>query len=118
MDRSQVAVGGTVRYKIIVRNRSSVTAQQVSITEQLASTAAVVRITGDSTSCRNKPFPTCQIGTLRAGERATVYVTVRPRTPGLFPNRVAVGSNGQESTVRDNTAKAYLRVTANPVFAG
>ncbi len=118
--RHVIRLGGTVDYRLTVRNTSTVTAYNVTIVELLAAGTGIRSITPAGHHCRIRPrFPTCVIGTLAPGHGVTLVAHVRPRHIGRIPNRVVVNTSSSEASLRNNTAAALIVVLPRaPAFAG
>ena len=117
----RIRLGRSARYRVVVRNLGPATARAVSVQEQSRSPArGNLSLRTTKGTCRGTPPRHCSVGNLRAGQRATITVTVRPRRTGRFPNVVAVHTSSRQRTNRRKVARAALTVVpaALPRFTG
>jgi hypothetical protein len=110
----RVIVGGTVRYRVTVRNRGPATARAVTVVERQAYGNRMVALEASQGRCRGTPPRFCVIGTLAPGSSATVSVTVRTRRTGRFRNVVAVNQSTPDPALGANTASATITVVPRP----
>jgi len=107
---SSVVLGSTVRYVVQVRNRGPATARNVTLVERTTPITRFLRLRTDQGSCRGAIPRRCTIGTLRAGDTATVTVDVRTRRAGTFTNIVAANTSTEVKSLRTMSARARIRV--------
>ncbi len=107
-----VALGGTLVYKITVRNAGPSDATSVVVTDTLPAGTAYV---SDTDSCAAGPPGTlkCALGTIVAGGSTTFEVTVRVvgNLATLRTNKARVGSGTPDPDKSNNTTTASTRVT-------
>lgn len=113
----RTTLGKTVLYTISVRNKGTDDAQNVTIAEQLQRGGSIVSFP-KGYHCHRTPFPTCAIGTLKAGKHVVLRVRVKPRRAGSFLNRVAINTSTEESSLQDNVGSTRLIVHSKPRFTG
>ena len=102
-----VVEGGTLTYTIQVKNQATGDATAVVVTDPLsASDVNFVSATATGGTCEHKSnIVTCTLGTINAGNTATVTVVVEPKKTGTLSNTAMVVSP-QDSTPTNNQATA------------
>ena len=110
-DKQVVGVGELVTFRVVVANRGDGPAEDVTLVDVPILRVDVVSVEVSQGSCVAGPPPSCALGTIPAGGRATITVGVRPRAPGLLLNGVAATGPDAEPVNRDNAAVAGVRVT-------
>ena len=127
-----IVVGNNLTYTISVTNNGPDTATVVAINQSLPSSVVFVTATTSQGSVtHNGNTVSCNVGSLLAGGRATINVTVQTTAPGVLFSSVSVGgvqpdpdpSNNSATTatqVNEATADIGLSLSAapNPVLLG
>ena len=115
----RVLIGDTVPTIITVRNRSRTRAENVLVHELLPRSARRLRVSAPrGVRCRTTRPIICRVGDLAPGARVRFTVATRPGGVGRIVNRVAVHGTTRETTLRDNVARAAIRVRRLPRFTG
>jgi uncharacterized repeat protein (TIGR01451 family) len=121
-----VAVGGRLTYTIQVKNQGANDATGVVVTDPLsASEVDFVSATATSGTCEHKANTvTCSLGTINAGNTATVTIVIEPKKTGTLSNTATVVSP-EDSTPINNQATATTVVNkkgkascASPTITG
>ena len=118
-DRSAVAVGGRIGYRIRVVNRGGADAPDARLTDTFAGKGAIVSVRSTRGRCLRRSPMTCALGTIPAGGAATVAVVLRTTSVGRGKrNVVSVTGAGTDTAPRGNIAgvsatveKIRLRLT-------
>ena len=88
-DKRVVAVGELVTYRVVVENRGDGPAEDVVAVDTPVFDVDVVSVDISQGTCEAGPPPTCELGTIPAGDKVTITVGIRPQHPGLLRNGVA-----------------------------
>lgn len=105
--------GDPVSYTITVRNSGPAAATAVRLDDALPSFATPTQATTTHGVCAVVPAGlTCELGTLAAGETATVQYTVVPTRPGFLANGATVSGAEGDPNWTNNTAVAVADVRA------
>jgi hypothetical protein len=111
---TRVILGQRVRYLVTVRNRGPAVARAVTLVERQTYGNRTLTLSASQGRCRGAPPRFCAIGSLAAGQSATVTVTVRPRKTGRFRNVVATNTATPALSLRGKTAAATIVVVPRP----
>ncbi len=112
---SVVVVGHVISYRVTVHNRGPDPAQRVAVWDQPLGDARIVSIHNPAGKCQTTPRPICRLGTLRPGAQVVIRVGVIPaHVTHSFTNRAVVGSATIDTNLRNNVARASVRVIAPP----
>jgi hypothetical protein len=76
------------------------------VTDSLPSDVVYVSATPSRGSCTGDRVISCQLGTLAAGDTATIVVVVRPTATGTITNTAIVVGHETESDTSNNSASA------------
>ena len=103
--------GRLVGFELTVRNVGGIAAQDVAIVDRpRPGTGHIASARTSSGSCDDRALLACRIGTLEPGTRARVLVRVRATTARSLVNLAVVGSSTRETRLRNNLARARVRV--------
>jgi uncharacterized repeat protein (TIGR01451 family) len=83
-------LGQPLTYTLTVRNRSTVDATAVVVTERLPARSTFVSATASQGSCTGTAPVSCALGTLAAGATAQITVVAQPTAVGFITNRASV----------------------------
>ena len=100
-------VGGTLTYTVTVTNYGPSAASTVVVTDTLPAIVTVLSIDssqGSGCTPLGSNEYLCQLGTLPAGDTATVTITVRPDEPGCICNSATVSSGIADPNPGNNNA--------------
>lgn len=112
-DHSTNLTGANAVYTITVTNNGPGVATGTTVTDDLPPGTTFVSATSTQGSCTATDPVVCTIGTLNAGETATITLTITlPSTPGPVVNTATVTSNETESNPPDNAASATISAVA------
>jgi hypothetical protein len=117
----RVTVGEIAQYRVVVRNRGPGVARHVTLAEVTrARPGVIVGARASQGRCVGGTPRHCNIGRLRAGERAVVTVRARPARLGRLLNVVAVNTGTRQRTRRGKVARAAVVVIPRqvPRFTG
>jgi uncharacterized repeat protein (TIGR01451 family) len=116
-----VSSGGLLTYTILVENLEAGAmddASNVVVTDELDNQLEFVSFATTQGSCdRRGRRITCELGTLLAGQSATVTIQVRPRREGTFANTATVTSP-QDTNPANNQDTELTTVANGPGCAG
>jgi uncharacterized repeat protein (TIGR01451 family) len=107
--------GRNMTYTVNVTNNGPGTATGVLFTDTLPATATFVSATPSQGTCSGAATVTCLLGTIAAGDTATVTITVRPTQAGLITNTATAVAHEVDSPTGNNTDSvqtAICRVTS------
>jgi uncharacterized repeat protein (TIGR01451 family) len=112
--KKSVYVGQALKYTITVTNKGPASAPNAKLTDTLNSPASVVSVKASQGSCTKSLPMTCQFGTIKAGGKVTITVTVKLRDDGCEQRNVASATGeGTDSNPANNLAR--VDVCAKPV---
>jgi uncharacterized repeat protein (TIGR01451 family) len=95
-------VNEPLTYTLRITNIGSVTATDVTLTDYLPSVALPLLISPTRGSCESSPNISCYLGTLLAGEQATVTLVVSPTAPGPLSNLAMVSESDVDPNPDNN----------------
>ena len=117
-----ITLGQTATYKITVTNKGPSAATNVTGGEQLQLAPVLLSLRTTQGTCYRKASPpVCLLGTVEPGEKVVITAVARPPKPGVILNRVVVSTATEEKSVRNNVARARLKVNTggfSPAFPG
>jgi uncharacterized repeat protein (TIGR01451 family) len=121
-----VTLGNKFVYTLRVKNNGATSASGVTVTDQLPGSVKFVKDKASAGSCTGKKTVTCDLGTLGAGESATVKITVTARKTGKPKNTATVSTTSFNAnlklsssvTVKITARKLNLSVTPRTAHAG
>jgi uncharacterized repeat protein (TIGR01451 family) len=127
-----VAIGDNIAYKLTVKNEGALTANAVTVTDNLPSGVTYQSATPSQGTCNESSGTiTCNLGDIVNGNNATIDVIVGTTAPGTVTNTASVtGTGGDDPDLSNNTAsenttvrpKADLGITKSdspdPLIAG
>ena len=108
--RDVVRFGAVARFEITVRNAGDAAAEQVIVADGPGENAQPVSARASQGGCGERTPLICRIGLLRAGEQATIRVSVRATGIPEISNLAVTGSATREATLANNVARARMRV--------
>ena len=103
-------VGQPLTYTLVVRNRSSVDASNVVVTDRLPARSTFVSATASQRSCTGTGPVTCALGTLAAGATAQIMVVVQPNAVGYITSRASVKGAELDPNRANNSRSTTVRV--------
>jgi uncharacterized repeat protein (TIGR01451 family) len=103
-------VGQPLTYTLVVRNRSSVDATNVVVTDRLPARSTFVSATASQGSCTGTGPVSCALGTLAAGATAQITVVVQPTAVGYITTRAAVKADQLDPFRANNSRTTMVRV--------
>jgi uncharacterized repeat protein (TIGR01451 family) len=111
-----VYVGEPVKYTITVTNKGPDAAPSADVTDTLNSPASVVSVKTTQGKCTKSIPMTCQLGTLKAGGKVTITVTVKLRDNGCKErNAASATGDGTDTNPANNLAKVDVCAKAVPL---
>lgn len=106
--------GASLTYTIVVTNNGPLTANGVTITDNLPKQAGYSSVTTTSGSCTAKPsksLVTCSLGSMASGMSVTIVIKVKPTNPGTITNSVTIKSTSPaDPNPANNTATTTTTV--------
>jgi uncharacterized repeat protein (TIGR01451 family) len=109
-----VYVGQALRYTLTVANEGPEAAPNAKVTDTLNAPASVVSVKATQGSCTKSIPMTCQLGTIPAGGKVTINVTVKLRDNGCKQRNAASATGaGNDTNPANNLAR--VDVCAKPV---
>ena len=106
--------GANLRYTIVVTNSGPLTANGVTLTDNLPKQAGYSSVTTTKGTCTAKPsksLVTCNLGTMASGTSATIVINEKPTNPGTITNSATVKSTSPvDPNSANNTATAMTTV--------
>ena len=109
--RDPVRPGARLGYAVKVTNLGPDQATGVTVTDKLPTGVRLLSVRPNQGSChRAGRMLTCELGSLAAGEYASVSIIVRPRVPGLLRNTVEVTANEADPNAGNNQDVEITRV--------
>jgi uncharacterized repeat protein (TIGR01451 family) len=110
-----VIEGHTVTYRITVHNHGPAAAAHVVLADKPPAGAQIVSVRPSTGRCHSGRLVICVLGNLKAGASASVLVRLIPTTASpRYVNTVAVGGATHDPRLRNNLARAWIRVIAPP----
>jgi uncharacterized repeat protein (TIGR01451 family) len=103
-------VGQALTYTLTVRNRSSVDATNVVVTDHLPARSTFVSATASQGSCTGSGPVSCALGTVGAGATAQITVVVQPTAAGYITTRAAVKAQELDPFRANNSRSTMVRV--------
>lgn len=112
--KDPVPVGEDIQYSLAVANGGPDTANNVILTDTLPPGTTFVSAIASQGSCgETRPgVVECPLGTLRAGERASVALFVKPASAGTYTNKASVNATEADPKTIDNSDSADTTVAA------
>lgn len=107
LDRARV--GRRLRYAVTVENRGSSTASGVTAVDALSGRLDFVSANATQGGCSGTRTVTCALGSIAAGARATITLTVKPRKRGSIENSATVASATPDPVAANNVAGVTVR---------
>jgi uncharacterized repeat protein (TIGR01451 family) len=101
---SQVDIRESATYTLAVVNRSKLDAPEVKVTDTLPEGLELTGTDPSQGTCKAGPPLECSLGTVKAGDQATVKVTAKATRAGLVVNRAQVESRLADPDPSDNSA--------------
>jgi uncharacterized repeat protein (TIGR01451 family) len=98
-------VGQPLTYTLVVRNRSSLDATNVVVTDRLPVRSTFVSATPSQGSCTGTAPLSCALGTIAAGQSAQITVVVQPTAAGYITSRAGV-KGAEADPVRANNSRS------------
>ena len=108
--RDVVPFGAVARFEITVRNTGDAAAEQVVVADGPGENAQPVSARASQGGCGERAPLICRIGLLRAGDEATIQVSVRATGIPQISNLAVTGSASREAALANNAARASVRV--------
>ncbi len=103
-------VGQPLTYTLVVRNRSSVDATNVVVTDRLPARSTLVSATPSQGSCTGSAPVSCALGTVAAGATAQITVVVQPTAAGYITTRAAAKADRLDPYRGNNSRSLMVRV--------
>jgi uncharacterized repeat protein (TIGR01451 family) len=116
--QSQVSLGQTVAYRIVVTNHGPAEARDVTVDDQPLGSAEFVSATPTQGTCTQAAPTTCLLGAIPSGHHAAITVRLRPQSTGVFENRAVAGLSNADPSYAGDTATASTTVVSLPFFTG
>ena len=111
VNRTQILVGESITYTIVVTNGGPSAASNVVVSDTLSSQVAFVSATPTQGSCSESlAVVSCGLGTLSNGSTANIRLVVEAISPGGVSNSATVSSNIDDPNLGDNTDTARTRI--------
>jgi uncharacterized repeat protein (TIGR01451 family) len=108
-------IGKPFGYRIVVRNAGDRMARRVRVIDTMSKAVKLKRVTASQGRCeRDGARATCLLGSLAAGKRATVKVTVIPVDSGPLRNTASTTTAGTDVVPRNNRDVADVRAMVRP----
>jgi uncharacterized repeat protein (TIGR01451 family) len=102
-----VLAGGTLTYTLSVKNNGPSDASGVTLTDPLPGNVTHQSSTPSQGTCsESSGTVTCSLGTLAAGDTATVEIRVTPQGPASITNTASVQANEPDASSTNNSATA------------
>jgi hypothetical protein len=102
--------GETIEYEITVTNQGRGDAAEAVILDQPLGPARLIFARPDQGSCGESLPVVCELGTLAAGQTATVRVGIISPRPGLLLNRAVAGTDSNDQGIAGVRAEAPAKV--------
>ena len=99
-----------IEYELTVKNVGRGDAAEASVVDQPLGPARLVFARPDRGSCGEVLPVTCELGTLAAGESASIRVGIVSPTPGLLMNRAVAGTDSNDQGIAGAEAESPARV--------
>jgi len=104
-----VAAGGTLTYTIQVKNLGANDATAVVVTDKLPNELNFISASASSGSCQQQGHTvTCDLGTVLAGDTATVTIRAKPTKAGTISNTASVRSPDDKAQANDRDTEATV----------
>ncbi len=113
-----VMVNNQLVYTLTVTNNGPDPAANVAVADTLPSGVVFVSANTTQGTCSGSSSINCDLGSLNAGARATITITVRPNAAGTITNRASVTSATADANPANNSATQETRVTTTPSIFG
>jgi uncharacterized repeat protein (TIGR01451 family) len=107
----RIRLGQALTYTIVVTNNGPAAATAVAVTDTLAVPARNVSIKPSAGKCTGTVPFTCQLGTLQAGQKATITVKLTPTEIGTARNTASVTSPGTDPKTADNISDVSTAIS-------
>ncbi|MGZ5474175.1 MAG: DUF11 domain-containing protein, partial [Thermoanaerobaculia bacterium] len=105
-DFTESTVGSSATYTIVVTNNGPGEATDVVVTDDLPAGTTFV---SSSAGCSGTTTVTCAVGTLAAGDSATIEIVVTlPSTPGTVSNTASVASSSTDPAGGNDAATVAI----------
>jgi large repetitive protein len=108
-----VDVGSNVTYTVTVHNGGTLAATSVEVTDDPPAGATFVSASASQGSCTGTDPVVCELGTIAAGDSATVTVVVRPLRTGTITNEASATSAEDDSDGSDDSDSESTTVRPN-----
>jgi uncharacterized repeat protein (TIGR01451 family) len=103
-------MGQPLTYTLTIRNRSTVDATDVVVTERIPARSTLVSVTPSQGSCTGTAPISCALGALAAGATAQITVVVQPTAVGYITNHASVKSGALDPFRANNSRSLQVRV--------
>jgi uncharacterized repeat protein (TIGR01451 family) len=111
-----VYVGEPVKYTVTVTNKGPDAAPSADVTDVLNAPASVVSVKASQGKCTKSIPMTCQLGTVKAGGKVTISVTVKLRDDGCKErNAASATGDGTDTNPANNLARVDVCAKAVPL---
>lgn len=107
--------GSSLTYTITVTNGATTGATGVTMTDTLPATVSFVSANPSQGSCNGTTVINCTLGSLAAGDSATVDIVVTPAASGTITNVADVAQNEPDPNTANNTFSETTLVNGAPV---
>lgn len=109
---SRVTVGEPVTYRIVVSNSGPDAAPDVRVTDTLNVSGSVVSVRTTQGDCTSRLPLSCTLGTVAAGDSATITVVIRPRrASSRVRNTATATGSGTDTNTENNRGSSDIRAS-------
>jgi uncharacterized repeat protein (TIGR01451 family) len=110
VNHKSATLGQKLTYTITVTNQGPADAQNVVVTDNPSIAMKVLGVQPSQGTCKHGPPLTCDLGTLKNGQQATIKITAEPTRSGTERNTATVGFAGG-GTIPSGAATTHVTGT-------